>query len=58
MDMSFRDFLKYLKESGKSKDLSGGDFLRKAAALWRGIEYKKAKSCTSNEDCGSFGFPL
>jgi hypothetical protein len=53
MDMSFRDFLKYLKESGKSKDLSGGDFLRKASALWRGVEYRKAKRCDSDKDCDS-----
>ena len=52
MDLSFKDFLKHLKESGRSKELSGGDFMRKASALWRGVEYRKAKSCTENSDCG------
>ena len=52
MDLSFKDFLKHLKESGRSKELSGGDFMRKASALWRGVEYRKAKSCVENSDCG------
>lgn len=51
MSGSFRDFLKYLKESGKSKELKGGDFMRKASALWRGVEYHKAKRCSSDSDC-------
>ena len=51
MSGNFRDFLKYLKESGKSESLKGGDFLRKAAALWKGKEYSPAKKCRVKEDC-------
>lgn len=51
MSGNFRDFLKHLKETGKSESLKGGDFMRKAAALWKGKDYVPAKKCKTKSDC-------